>query len=55
MRQLTGEKTQSFIMCARRPNNEIGTQRNKQGRQFSYLSDEEAIKDKENRYLQAFF
>lgn len=50
MRQSTGEKTQSCIMCTWRLKNEIGTQRNDQGRPFLYLSDEEIIKDKENMF-----
>lgn len=44
---------QSFITCTWRLNNEIGTQRNDQGRPFLYLLDKEVIKDKENRCLEA--
>ena len=41
--RITVEKTQSFIMCSWKSNNEIATQTNEQGRQFLYFLDKEKI------------
>lgn len=39
-------KKQSFITCAERPDNEIETQRNAQGRLILYFLDRETIDDR---------